>query len=93
VLTFDGNASTADGLSKETNGGYSANAMAEQFSMTGLEIEARYTRTQVELSMRNCIRYMRAGSDIKQRDTCLLTGDDHGASMQVVQEHAALHVR
>jgi hypothetical protein len=92
VLTFDGNPSTADGLSKETNAGYSANAMAEQFSMTGLEIELRYTRTLVELCMRNCIRYIRAGSDIKERGTCLLTSDDHGAFTQVVQEHAALHV-
>jgi hypothetical protein len=56
ALTLGGKASTANGLSRETNDGYSANAIAEQFSMIGLEIEVRYTRTSIELCMRNCIK-------------------------------------
>ena len=91
ALTLGGNASTANGLSRETNDGYSANAIAEQFSMIGLEIEVRYTRTSIELCMRNCIKEIRAGSDTRRGDTSLLASNDHRASMQVVQEHTALH--
>jgi len=42
-----------DESSREANDGYSANAIAEQFSITGLEITERYTRTSMEVCMRN----------------------------------------
>jgi hypothetical protein len=42
-----------DEVSGNANDGYSANAMAEQLSMTGLDIAERYTRTCIELCMRN----------------------------------------
>ena len=51
--TLGGSASATSGLSEEMNDGYSAKAKAEQSSMTGLEVVARYTRTCVELCMRN----------------------------------------
>jgi hypothetical protein len=35
--------SSLDGWSRGTNDGYSENAIAEQFSITGLDIAARYT--------------------------------------------------
>jgi hypothetical protein len=35
------------------NNGYSANAIAEQFSITGLEATERYTRKSFESCMRN----------------------------------------
>ena len=53
VFTLDGSASETSGLSEEMNDGYSAIAIAEQSSMTGLEVVARYMRTWVELCMRN----------------------------------------
>ena len=51
--TLDGRDATTSGLSEETNDGYAAKVIAEQSSMTGLEVVARYTRTCVELCMRN----------------------------------------
>ncbi len=56
VPTLDGSASATSGLSEEMNDGYSAKAIAEQSSMTGLDIVARYTRTCVELCMRNWMK-------------------------------------
>ena len=53
VLTLDGSDAMTNGLSEETNDGYAAKVIAEQSSMTGLEVVARYTRTCVELCMRN----------------------------------------
>lgn len=53
VPTLDGSDATTSGLSEETNDGYAAKVIAEQSSMTGLEVVARYTRTCVELCMRN----------------------------------------
>jgi hypothetical protein len=53
VLTLGGSAPLIDRSSGEESGGYSANAIAEQLSMTGLEAAEMYTRTCVELCMRN----------------------------------------
>lgn len=56
VPTLDGSDATTSGLSEDTNDGYSAKVIAEQSSMTGLEVVARYTRTCVELCMRNWMK-------------------------------------
>jgi hypothetical protein len=48
MLTLSGSASLRDGWTRDTNDGYSAKAMAVQFSIIGLDIAARYTRTLVE---------------------------------------------
>jgi hypothetical protein len=43
MLTMGGKASSTDAWSRDTNDGYSAKAIAEQFSIAGLDIAARYT--------------------------------------------------
>jgi hypothetical protein len=54
ILTLGGNASSTDERCEDTNdGGYSANPIAEQCSIIGLDIEARYTRTFIEWCIRN----------------------------------------
>jgi hypothetical protein len=50
TLTMRGKGSSTDAWSRD---GYSAKAIAEQFSIAGLDIAARYTRTLFEWSMRN----------------------------------------
>ena len=81
VPTLDGSSSATSGLSEETNDGYFAKAIAEQPSMTGLEIAAMYTRTCVELCIRNWTKWVRALSNIGQGNTCLVAGDDYRARM------------
>lgn len=55
TLTLCGSASESllDGWDKDTKDGYSEKAIAEQSSITGLDITARYTRTFIEWCMRN----------------------------------------
>jgi hypothetical protein len=50
-----GSAPPMDESSRAANDGYSANAIAAQLSMTGLEIADMYTQTCIELCMRNYV--------------------------------------
>ena len=55
ALTLGGSVPPMDESSRAANDGYSANAIAAQLSMTGLEIAEMYTRTCIELCMRNYV--------------------------------------